>query len=183
MPRFAFLSDLHGDLSPLDLCFREKPDLVILCGDICPKRDVVTTIPLLYVHGNHDNLDTLKRRLPGRNIHLSVETIFGVRILGIGGVFDGDANYIHQIENLTSRRVIAQTTKKFEKVDLIVSHEAPKMAHPLGEIELNSLHEHFQPKLWIHGHHHEKRVSIHGGTKIIGLPWLRKDGSFVIVDM
>ena len=78
----------------------EGIDLIISCGDLKPEYlsflATMVPVPLLYVHGNHD--DKYKRRPPEGCICIENRIYIhnGVRILGLGGSYrykTGDNQY------------------------------------------------------------------------------------------
>lgn len=100
-PKIFFGGDVHGDFSAMRrLIQREKPDAVILLGDLEPNRDLLTELkPFLgstivrYIHGNHDtdSQEVYQRVFESPcshwNLHGKVEDICGLRVAGLGGVF------------------------------------------------------------------------------------------------
>ena len=67
----------------------EGIDLIISCGDLDPRYlsflVTLSTVPVLYVHGNHDDKYT---RIPPEGCTCIEDQIYvheGIRILGLGG--------------------------------------------------------------------------------------------------
>jgi len=108
-PDIWFAGDPHGDFRQLTrYALKAKPDAVVILGDLelpAPLEEVF--YPLLRagiivrgIHGNHDADDEgLWRRIADGafaetwNLHGRVESICGVRIGGLGGVFRGKVWY------------------------------------------------------------------------------------------
>lgn len=97
-----FCGDLHGNFARLNaLAVEQRPAAVILLGDLdCGEpleREVAPIldagIELRWIPGNHDSdsdlvfRNSLASGLATLNIHGRVDTVAGVRIAGLGGVF------------------------------------------------------------------------------------------------
>lgn len=141
-------------------------DLIISCGDL--KADYLSflvtmgRVPLLYVHGNHD--EGYDRHPPeGCDcIDDRVLVYNGLRILGLGGCrWYHPGNY--QITEAAMRRRIARlrwALWRLGGVDLVVTHAPPRHcgdrddpAH-MGFEALVPLLERWRPAWLIHGHVH-----------------------------
>ena len=100
-----FCGDLHGNFARLNaLAVEKRPAAMILLGDLeCvePLDRVLAPIldagiPLRWIAGNHDSdndlvfQNSLASGLAPLNIHGRVDTVAGVRIAGLGGVFRAD---------------------------------------------------------------------------------------------
>ncbi len=189
-----FAGDPHGKFEHLFPFL--KPDengqlpAVILLGDIqihSPNEleELANLCELWFIHGNHDNdtpeiYDALWHdKWRNRNLHKKVQTIRGVRIAGLGGIFRGKIwmppnkpLYIDPIhfcqycppENLWRQGLPLRhrvtifpsdiETLALQKADILVTHEAPK-PHPQGFSVLNKLADKMCIKHIFHGHHHE----------------------------
>lgn len=160
-------------------------DLIISCGDLKPEylSFLVTMgrVPVLYVHGNHD--EGYKKYPPEGcdciDDHLVVYN--GLRILGLGGCrwyHPGDFQYTEA----QMRRRIAHLRYALWKaggVDIIVTHAPPRglgdgrdNAH-IGFDALIPLLKRYQPKYLLHGHVHPaydthfQREHFYGATRIV----------------
>jgi predicted phosphodiesterase len=131
-PKVYFCGDVHGQFDQLcEVVLRDRPDAIILLGDLELTRPLeVELAPILgsttvrFIHGNHDtDSDAAHRFLfqsptSAWNLHGKVETICGVRIAGLGGVFRGKtwmppnspqyAAYPQFIQSLANRRPIRE---------------------------------------------------------------------------
>lgn len=160
-------------------------DLVISAGDLKARylSFLVTMIhvPLLYVHGNHD--DRYKQFPPEGclNIEDKIYVHKGIRILGLGGSFQyskGDNQYT---EDAMRKRVkkLKKQLARYGGFDILVSH-AP--AYGLGDGEdlchrgfesFLELMDKYTPSYFIHGHQHltydrsAKRISTYNSTTIL----------------
>ena len=210
MAKICFHSDPHGDFEPLlEAAAREAPDAVVLLGDYdleVPFHQVLRpilerNIPVRWIHGNHDtDRDAWHDNLFGSElaegaINGRVETLLGVRVAGLGGVFRG------QIWNPASGPVHFPTRESFlancgrgnhwrgglprrhrssiwredydalmgQSADILVLHEAPE-CHPYGFRALGDLARAMGVGLVIHGHQHERyETRIDGGIRVQGL--------------
>ena len=102
-PKIYFCGDLHGQFANLrDIAWRERPDALVLLGDIQAQRpihlelaDLPTTTEVWFIHGNHDTDSVTDYEnlwdtpMADRTLHAKVHTVCGVRVAGLGGVFRG----------------------------------------------------------------------------------------------
>lgn len=160
-------------------------DLIISCGDLNPNYlsflATFTHVPILYVHGNHDDK---YETIPPEGCICIEDDIYvheGVRILGIGGSIRYK-NGIHQYTQGEMRRRVSKLWYKLWKhkgFDILVTHSP---AYKLGDGEdrphvgfeaFLGLLKKYTPKYFIHGHVHQsygrqyKRLKAHEGTLII----------------
>ena len=163
----------------------EGIDLIISCGDLKPEYlsflATMVPVPLLYVHGNHD--DKYKRRPPEGCICIENRIYIhnGVRILGLGGSYrykTGDNQYT---EVQMARRISKMRfkIKRNHGFDILVTH-SPAYGFHDGEDQchrgfdsFNHLIETYHPKYFVHGHVHMNygrqfpRVDEIGETQVI----------------
>ena len=160
-------------------------DLIISCGDLNAKylSFIVTMaqVPVLYVHGNHDNGYS---RVPPEGCDCIDDDLIvynGLRILGLGGCkkyHDGP----HQYSEAQMRKRIRKLWWKLWRhkgVDIVVTHAPPAgvgdsddPAHRGFEAFLPFLDK-YKPKYLLHGHVHlnygmdQTRVRHYGQTQVI----------------
>lgn len=160
-------------------------DLIISCGDLNAKylSFIVTMaqVPVLYVHGNHDNGYS---RIPPEGCDCIDDDLIvynGLRILGLGGCkkyHDGP----HQFTEAQMRKRIRKLWWKLWRhkgVDIVVTHAPPAgvgdsedPAHRGFEAFL-PLMDKYKPKYLLHGHVHlnygmdQTRVRQYGDTQVI----------------
>ncbi len=143
----------------------EGIDLIISCGDL--KASYLTflatmlPIPVLYVHGNHD--DKYEHNPPEgcTCIEDKVYEYEGVRILGLGGSICYNKGKHQYTEKQMHSRVKKLRWKiKRKGIDIFVSH-APALGLNDGEDlchrgfdEFNHILEDYKPKIYAHGHVH-----------------------------
>ncbi len=170
-------------------CFQKEAfegiDLIVSCGDLKAEYlsflTTMTSIPVLYVKGNHD--DRYDKNPPEGCICIEddIYEYNGVRILGLGGSYrykDGKNQYTDDEMN---KRVRHLGLKLFFKkgFDILVSH-APAYGVNDGEDishrgfkAFGKLIEKYQPKYFVHGHVHMNygrqfpREYAIGDTKVI----------------
>lgn len=160
-------------------------DLIVSCGDLQPEYlsflATMTSLPVLYVRGNHD--DKYETNPPEGCICIEddIYVYNGVRILGLGGSYrykDGVNQYTDAQMN---RRIRRLGVKIFFKrgFDILVTHapaygvnDSRELCHR-GFSGFCRLMEKYSPKYFVHGHVHmnygrqfprEDRV---GETKVI----------------
>lgn len=146
----------------------DDTDLIVSCGDLDPRylSFLVTfvNVPLLYVHGNHD--DSYDTTPPEGCICID-DRIYvheGIRFLGLGGCLPyKHGNYMYTESQMARRiRRIRRQIKKHGGFDVLVTH-AP--ARGLGDSEdfthrgyesFLSLLEKYKPSYMLHGHVHRQ---------------------------
>ena len=160
-------------------------DMIISCGDLEPGYleflESMTNVPLLYVHGNHDDKYEVKPPLGCTCIDEDIYDYKGLRIMGLGGsVKYGDK------KNMYTEKQMAKRIKKLHKkavlmggIDVLVTH-APAAGY--GDLEdlphhgfecFNALLNEFNPLYLLHGHVHmnygrvEREMEHPSGAKII----------------
>ena len=160
-------------------------DLIISCGDLDPAYleflESVTNIPLLFVHGNHDDKYDRKPPLGCTGIDDYIYYHNGLRILGLGGSIKYSAKKYMYTEKEMAKRI-----KKLKKqvtllggIDILVTHAPPASYGDLEDLPhkgfecFNDFINEYRPKYLLHGHVHMnygriKREMDHpSGTKII----------------
>lgn len=158
-------------------------DLIISCGDL-PQRYLeflvtMANVPLLYVHGNHDDRYIAQPPEGCDCIDGRVVTVNGLRIMGLGGSMrykEGSFQYTELQMRLRIARMWWQTLKG--KVDLVVTHapiqgigDGEDLAH-CGFACFRKILDQLRPMYWIHGHQHlnygrNPRIYTHGDTTVI----------------
>lgn len=102
-----FYGDPHGEFEPLlNAVHTLTPKAVVILGDLqCqnPLHQVLSPITsntdVWFIHGNHDTdsdqdySNLFNSQLAHKNLHGRVETIAGLRVAGLGGVFRGEIWY------------------------------------------------------------------------------------------
>lgn len=162
----------------------EGVELIIGCGDLREEylEFLVTMInvPLLYIHGNHD--DHFKREPEGC---VCIDDKFyeykGIRFVGLGGSFRyRDGKYMYT-EGEMKRRIFKLMPKLlFHKgFDVLVTHCPARHLNDFDTIThrgfdcFNRLLEKYKPKLFMHGHIHRNygaripQKSDHNDTLVI----------------
>ena len=163
----------------------EGIDLIISCGDLKPEYltflATMVSVPLLYVHGNHD--DKYGKRPPEGCICIEdrIYNFNGIRMLGLGGSYrykDGVNQYTEQ----QMARRIAKVKLKLtinRGFDILVTHSHAYGFHDgedqchRGFDSFNRLINTYHPKYFVHGHVHMNygrqfpRVDEIGDTQVI----------------
>ena len=162
-------------------------DLVISCGDL--KADYLSfiatmiAVPVLYVHGNHD--DKYERKPPEGCICIedTVYMFHGIRILGLGGSYRYKPGVNQYTEVQMERRIRRLFWKIRRKggIDILVTHapaggmhDGEDLCHKGFDAFYRVINK-YHPKYMLHGHVHPeygnfKREREHpSGTKIINV--------------
>lgn len=160
-------------------------DLIISCGDLKAEYlsflATMTSVPVLYIHGNHD--DDYKDEPPGgcTCIEEEIYEFHGLRILGLGGCY----RYKDGVNQYTERQMRKRVRKlrwklmRAKGIDILVTHapasglnDGEDLCHQ-GFATFNILIDHYQPKYFVHGHVHMNygrqfpREDIIGNTRVI----------------
>ncbi len=141
-------------------------DLIVSCGDLDPRylSFLVTfaNVPLLYVHGNHDDCYD---RLPPEGCICIDDKIYvhnGIRFLGLGGCLPyKKGKHMYSEAQMEKRiRKIKRQIRKHHGFDVLVTHapargigDASDLPHRGYEAFLTLLNF-YQPAYMVHGHVH-----------------------------
>jgi len=163
-------------------------DLILSAGDLKAEYlsflVTMTNIPVLYVHGNHNESYD---RFPPEGCECVDDRLIrynGLRILGLGGcgVYSGGK---YQYTEREMRRRIARLNRCVKRaggVDVVLTHCPPRglgdeedPAHRGFEAFLPML-DRWKPKVLVHGHVHlyggTRREHTYNGTRIVNA-WIR----------
>jgi len=204
MARILFHADPHGNFAPLrETIERNRPDAVILLGDqalIRPLEEELSgvDVPVKWIHGNHDmDSESMYDFLfdsPYGCLHGRVDDVAGLRIAGLGGVFqskiwlpDDSPRFHTEPERLQTlgkgnlwrgglprkmRYAIFPADYErlaLQRADVLVTHEAPE-THLHGFRVLGDLARQMRVRIMLHGHHHHAYESrLLGGITVHGL--------------
>ena len=142
-------------------------DLIISCGDLKSSYleflVTMTSKPLLYVPGNHD--DAYAENPPGgcECIDGDVFTFRGLRIGGLGGCREYSSGTYQYSEEIMARRVrkFQRQVRKAGGLDIFVSHasltgfgDAEDRAH-MGFDCFRTVLDECRPSYMVHGHVHQ----------------------------
>jgi len=204
--RILFAGDPHNNFKPLiSVVQQKKPEAVVLLGDYdlaAPLEDVLSEITNLsdihWIAGNHEYETPDKHRflfdsaLAGKNLHLRVTEIAGIKIAGLGGIFLGRVWYPPRPPKWSSKQAYLQAQpalykrglslkyqsaiwpEEFQalgrlKADILVSHEAPG-SHRYGFSAISDLAAAMGVKQIFHGHLHENYHStVKKNIQVIGV--------------
>lgn len=184
--KILFLSD---EESPVYWDYFQKEafediDLIVSCGDLKAEYlsflTTMTSIPVLYVKGNHDKYEV---NVPEGCISIEddIYEFEGVRLLGLGGCQRYNRGDNQYTEKEMHRRISKLRWKLFWKkgFDILVTH-APALGVNDGEdlchrgfACFHDLIKKYKPKYFVHGHLHLsygsqiKREAQMGETKVI----------------
>ena len=163
----------------------EDIDIIVSCGDLKASYlsflSTMLPIPVLYVHGNHD--DKYDRNPPEGCICIedSVFEYKGVRFLGLGGSNRYKPGVNQYTEKQIAKRIRKLRWKLFRSkgFDVLVTHSPAKGFHDdvdechKGFDAFYGLIDKYKPKYFVHGHVHLNygrqfvREDMIGETKVI----------------
>ena len=163
----------------------EGIDLIISCGDLDPRYlsflVTLSTVPVLYVHGNHDGK---YEKVPPEGCTCIEDQIYvheGIRILGLGGSMRYKPGPHQYTERQMRQRVAKLWFQLFRKrgFDILVTHapayqvnDLPDLPHR-GFAAFLPLLDKYRPKFFLHGHVHAnyasgfKRTDTYGETTVV----------------
>lgn len=144
----------------------EGIDLIISCGDLDPRYlsflVTLSSVPVLYVHGNHDKK---YEQIPPEGCICIENRIYvheGVRILGLGG----SMRYKRGPHQYTERQMRNRVSKLWFQLlrrrgfDILVTHapayqlnDGRDLPHQGFQV-FKTLMEKYHPKYFLHGHVH-----------------------------
>lgn len=141
-------------------------DLIISCGDLSPHYlsflETFSNVPLLYVHGNHDEKYS---QIPPDGCFCIEDRIYvhnGIRILGLGGCM----RYRHGAHQYTEKEMQKRIRKlwfqlrRYGGFDILVTHAPIQSFHDgddachMGFAAFGELLMQYRPKYHLHGHVH-----------------------------
>ena len=146
----------------------EGVDLIVSCGDLSAAYleflATATNLPLVYVHGNHDEAYRVRPPLGCVDVDGSAYVCHGLRIVGLGGAraaSDGAPGICYTEREMRARiRRITPLVQVMGGLDLLVTH-APALG--VGDMD-DGYHRGFEcfrqfvgkwgPELLVHGHVH-----------------------------
>ena len=160
-------------------------DLIISAGDLKPEYlsfvETFSNVPLLYVHGNHDERYDVMPPEGCECIEDQIVTYNGVRILGLGGSMRYREG-THQYREKDMQRRISRLKLRLKLsggFDILVTHAPMAGFHDGDDLchrgfeAFRRLLEQYQPKYYVHGHVHMNyglktpRLSLFGETTVI----------------
>ena len=149
-----------------DKSYLEGIDLIISCGDLDPRYlsflVTLSSVPVLYVHGNHD---VKYERIPPEGCTCIEDQIFvykGIRIMGMGGSMRYKPGAHQYTEKQMRQRVKKLRFQLFRKkgIDILVTHspayqlnDGRDLPHQGFQV-FRQLMEKYRPKYFLHGHVH-----------------------------
>ena len=141
-------------------------DLILSCGDLKASYlsflVTMSSVPLLYVHGNHDCNYAVQPPEGCDCIDDKLVTVGGLRILGLGGSPMYNGNKHQYTEEQMQRRIkkLKWQIQRAGGVDLLLTHapargygDAEDRAHR-GFESFVQLLDTYHPKYMVHGHVH-----------------------------
>ncbi len=160
-------------------------DLIISCGDLAAEYlsflTTMTSIPVLYVHGNHDERYEQKPPEGCICIEDKIYVYKGIRILGLGG----SMRYKGGNHQYTERQMTRRVRKMFFPLlfrrgfDILVTHapayqlnDGRDLPHQGFQV-FRTLMKKYKPQFFIHGHVHlsygrnHKRYDKYEETEVI----------------
>lgn len=141
-------------------------DLILSTGDLSANYlsflVTMSSVPLLYVHGNHDDS---YRKFPPEGCDCVDDKLImckGLRILGLGGcpVYNGKPQQFTEQQMQRRIRRLKWKIRRAGGVDIVLTHapaagygDATDFAHRGFECFVDFMDQ-YEPKYWIHSHVH-----------------------------
>ena len=209
---FGALGDIHGDFDSVRHIMARHPEVPfwVCVGDLADADGQYQAVerPLYFIKGNNENFDAIAAgALPPSLRFLdnaTVTVLDGVRIAGLGGTFaptwyETPAAGLPHPRKGTARatgladkrrhfvREEVERMKTIERLDLFLSHEAPRpyrvrggRGPDAGKTAINEVLAAARPRLHLFGHHHEYSDEVRQGVRSIGLDVVAR--SYLLVD-
>lgn len=204
---FAF-TDFHGNQEGFDRAreriAKEKPDLVLVAGDITNydaerAKQLLSEIaeggsPIYFVPGNMDNVE-LKDWSGGTNVHSlhgRREYAANVVLVGLGGSPHGAFSTPFELSEQQTAELLDAAMRTYRGGDLIlVSHCPPKDTKidrtsdgdHIGSTTVRKFVEKHHPVLVVSGHVHEAQGIDTIGSSLVVNTGPAKNGNFVIITL
>jgi hypothetical protein len=177
MSKIFFCGDNHSHFKHIIQSVREhQPDAIVLLGDIEAQQPLEMELaPVLgkteirFIHGNHDS-DSEENwrflahsRLGNLNLHARVDTVAGVRVAGLGGVFrgkvwwPGEQKYFETFDDLArdvARKQQYEMWSKQRAETTLRTHSStifPEVYDELSKLRADILVVHEAPSCHLHG--------------------------------
>ena len=157
--KFLIFTDLHGSLNMLLNKYQfEQPDLVIILGDLynleARKIDSMFDVPILGIHGNHDDINTFNNTSI-IDIHNCLAECDEFSIVGL----EGSSKYKPTQYYGYDQKESLEVCKQLQKADILISHDGPynknKDDAHCGLQGIDWYIKNNKPKLLFYGHHHK----------------------------
>ena len=204
---FAF-TDFHGNPEGFDRAreriAKEKPDLVLVAGDITNydaerAKQLLSDLaeggsPIYFVPGNMDNVE-LKDWSGGTNVHSlhgRREYAANVVLVGLGGSPHGAFSTPFELSEQEASELLdgAMNSHHGEKL-ILVSHCPPRdtkidctsSGEHIGSMAVRKFVERNQPILVISGHVHEAQGTDTVGSTVVVNTGPAKNGNFAIINI
>jgi uncharacterized protein len=209
---FGALGDIHGDFESVRQIMARHPEVPfwVCVGDLAAADGRYEAVhqPLYFIKGNNENFDAIAAgALPDslRFVDNAMLTVLdGVRMAGLGGTFaptwyDTPASELPHPRTGSARateladkrrhfvREEVERVKTIERLDLLLSHEAPRpyrvrggRGPDAGKTAINEVLAAARPRLHLFGHHHEYSDQMRQGVRSIGLDLVSR--SYLLID-
>lgn len=160
-------------------------DLIISCGDLKPQYlsflVTLSHVPVLYVHGNHDERYITSPPEGCICIEDDIYVYKGIRIMGLGGSMRYRPGHFQYTEKQMRKRYRRLRHKIFLKrgIDILVTHSPAKglndgtdLPHQGFAVFRDIMKKH-KPKYFVHGHVHKsyghkfKRFDVFEETTVV----------------
>ncbi len=163
----------------------EGIDMILSCGDLSAEYltflATMSTIPVLYVHGNHDTRYRIREPEGCTCIDDKIYTCNGLRILGLGGSMRYKKDSWQYTEAEMRVRILRLQLSLWHHkgFDILLTHAPAKGLHDgtdlphRGFAVFRKLLDKYQPKYFIHGHVHMNygrnfvREDVYKNTRVI----------------
>jgi len=187
----TIIGDVHGKYDHYRELIRKNEDhsYTIQLGDFGFKYETLKNVDHtkhLIIGGNHDNYDicyNYPHFLPDYGYMVNFN---GVDFFYYRGAYSIDRqdrtigiNWWEQEQVTIDHFMKARELYREIKPDIVLTHDCPDFMvrnyiGPYGRIyenitnwALGELYKIHQPKLWIHGHHHQSKTTVYGKTKFV----------------
>lgn len=163
----------------------EGIELILSCGDLNAEYlsfiATMSSLPVLYVHGNHDAKYSIRKPDGCICIDDCIYTYKGLRILGLGGSMrykDDDWQFTEAEMRARVRRMRFPIWRS-KGFDILLTHAPARGLHDGEDLPhhgfavFNELLDKYEPEYFIHGHVHMNygrdhvREDVYKNTKVV----------------
>lgn len=143
--------------------------------------------PVYFIDGNHEEFERFPELLKDYSHHLThfprgtIQRLCEHNCLCLGGSSYIDGLNTPEAAEIKDHEIDLCLNFPADEVDIILTHDCPEgigvphsrgwdIQGPTGFSRGRELKNHFDPKLWLFGHHHKWFHKQVGGTRFVGLP-------------
>jgi Icc-related predicted phosphoesterase len=193
----GFFGVINDQITHAEHTFGKRVDRVVVLGDFglfatklerfFQRERRAFLRPVQFLDGNHEEFDRFTELLTIYEQHLAhlprgtVHRLRDHSCLCLGGSSFIDVINTPEPAEIKDHEIDRCLLFKPGEVEIVLTHDSPRgigvphstgwdIHRPVGFPRSRELLEHFSPRLWVFGHHHQWFDRMHAGTRFLGLP-------------